>query len=63
MESAMTKRSQRCAETSVGSPAITTENEKADVMEHLRVFDHVGLLCNKPTGTAGLPFIQSSNDG
>jgi len=26
-------------------------------MEHLAVFDHVGLLVNEPPGTAGLPFI------
>jgi hypothetical protein len=31
--------------------------KKADVAEHLGVFDHVGLLVNEPPGTAGLPFI------
>jgi hypothetical protein len=31
--------------------------KKTDVSEHLWVFDHVGLLVNEPTGTAGLPFI------
>jgi hypothetical protein len=31
--------------------------EKADVVEHLQVFDHVGLLANKPPGQAGLLFI------
>jgi len=31
--------------------------KKADVVEHPEVFDHVGLLVNKPPGTAGLPFI------
>jgi hypothetical protein len=31
--------------------------------EHSGVFDHVGLLSNEPPGTAGLPFIQSSDIG
>ena len=30
--------------------------KKADVAEYPAVFDHVGLLVNKPPGTAGLPF-------
>ena len=30
---------------------------KADLAEHLKVFDHVGLLANEPPGTAGLLFI------
>jgi hypothetical protein len=30
--------------------------KKTDVSEHPAVFDHVGLLVNRPTGTAGLPF-------
>jgi hypothetical protein len=30
--------------------------KKADVIEHLEAFDHVGLLVNGPPGTAGLPF-------
>jgi len=30
--------------------------KKAGVVEHLGVFDHVGLLVNEPPGTAGLPF-------
>jgi hypothetical protein len=42
-------------------PSCTTENTKADVAEHPMVFDHVGLLSNKPPGTAGLFFIQSSD--
>ena len=41
---------------------IPTAKKKADVIEHPRAFDHVGLLRNEPTGTAGLLFIQSSND-
>jgi hypothetical protein len=36
--------------------------KKADVVERPGVFDHVGLLVNGPPGTAGLPFIQSSDD-
>jgi hypothetical protein len=31
--------------------------KKADVVEHLKVFGHVGLLFNKPLGTAELLFI------
>ena len=31
--------------------------KKADVAEHPKVFDHVGLLVNEPPGTAGLLFI------
>jgi hypothetical protein len=34
-----------------------TENKKADVAEHPKVFNHVGLLTNEPPGTAGLLFI------
>jgi hypothetical protein len=35
--------------------------KKADVVEHLEVFDHVGLLVDRSLGIAELPFIQSSN--
>jgi hypothetical protein len=31
-----------------------TENRKADVAEHPKVFDHVGLLFNEPPATGGL---------
>jgi hypothetical protein len=37
-------------------PSRTAANRKADVVEHLEVFDHVGLLVNEPPGAAGLPF-------
>jgi len=33
------------------------ETEKADVVEHPEVFDHVGLLVNEPPGIAGVPFV------
>jgi hypothetical protein len=33
------------------------KTEKADVAEHLKVFDHVGLLAKEPPSTAGLLFI------
>jgi hypothetical protein len=33
------------------------EQKKADVADHPKVFDHVGLLTNEPPGTAGLLFI------
>ena len=32
------------------------ETKKADVMEHPQAFDHVGLLFDKPPGTAELLF-------
>jgi hypothetical protein len=31
--------------------------KKADVAEHPKVFNHVGLLFDEPPGRAGLPFI------
>jgi hypothetical protein len=31
--------------------------KKADVVEYLKVFHHVGLLVNEPPGMAGLPFV------
>jgi hypothetical protein len=31
--------------------------KKADVVEHPRVFDHVGLLFDEPPGAAELPFM------
>ena len=34
-----------------------TENKKADVAEHPKVFDHIGLLFIEPPGTAELFFI------
>jgi hypothetical protein len=33
------------------------KTKKADVGEHLGVFDHIGLLVNGPSGGTGLPFI------
>jgi hypothetical protein len=35
---------------------VSQQRKKIDVSEHPAVFDHVGLLVNRPTGTAGLPF-------
>jgi hypothetical protein len=34
--------------------AVPRAIKKADVAEHLEVFDHVGLLVNEPPGTARL---------
>jgi hypothetical protein len=31
--------------------------KKTDVLEHLKVFDHVGVLANEPPELAGLPFV------
>jgi hypothetical protein len=39
-----------------------SENKKADVVEHHEEFQHVGLVVNKPSGTARLLFNQSSGD-
>ena len=33
----------------------TTENKKADVAEHPKVFNHVGLLANEPPARASCP--------
>jgi hypothetical protein len=38
----------------VGLNKSQSKTKKADVAEHPEVFDHVGLLANKPLGTAGL---------
>jgi len=38
------------------------KNKKADVVGHLLVSHHVGLLTNEPPDTAGLPFIKFSDD-
>jgi hypothetical protein len=35
----------------------TASEKKADEVKHPEVFDHVGLLVNKPPGSAGLLFI------
>jgi hypothetical protein len=34
-----------------------SKTKKADVVQHPKVFYHVGLLFDKPTGKAGLFFI------
>jgi hypothetical protein len=34
-----------------------SQQKKADVAEHLQVFDHAGLLVNEPLGKAELLFI------
>ena len=36
--------------------------KKADVGDHPEVFGHVGLLVDRPPGTAELPFIKSSDN-
>jgi len=40
-------------------PVLLTGEAKTqtDVAEHPKAFDHVGLLVNELSGTAGLPFI------
>jgi hypothetical protein len=36
---------------------LSPRKKNADVAEHPKAFDHVGLLFNEPPGTAGLFFI------
>jgi len=36
---------------------VSSLQKKADVVEHPEVFDHVGLLVNKPPGMTGVPFV------
>ncbi len=43
------------------STCLATEKQKADVAEHPKVFDHVGLLASEPPGMAGLLSIESSD--
>jgi hypothetical protein len=38
------------------------EQKKADVAEHPKEFDHVGLLFNEPPGNTELLFVQSSDE-
>ena len=42
----------------IESESLTDElqRKKADVVEHLKMFDHVGVLANEPPRLAGLPF-------
>src|ERR1043165_4440571 len=40
----------------------TPSEKKADVVEYLIVFNHVGLLVNGPPGTAELPSTRSSDN-
>jgi hypothetical protein len=37
-------------------PMRTSETKKADVTEYPQVFEHVGLLTDRPPGISGLPF-------
>ena len=39
------------------SRRLAQSKKKADVVEHPKAFDHVGLLVNKPPGNARLLFI------
>ena len=39
------------------SAAPRVANKKADVVKHHEVFDHVGLLFDKPSSVAGVPFV------
>jgi hypothetical protein len=39
-----------------------SHNKKADLVEHPKAFDQIGLLVDGPPGLAGLPFAQSSDD-
>jgi hypothetical protein len=39
-----------------------TENKKAEVADRPEAFDHIGILVDRPPGTAELPFVKSSDD-
>jgi hypothetical protein len=41
----------------LGDGPASPKTKTADVVEHPKAFDHVGLLVNEPPGTAGLLFI------
>ena len=41
-------------------PLLGVAKKKADVAKPFQGFNHVGLLVNQPTGTAGRSFIESS---
>jgi hypothetical protein len=41
----------------VDSKRLAIKTKKADLAEHPKVFDHVGLLVNEPLGKAELLFI------
>jgi len=44
-------------ETATRRLVLKQNHKKADVAEHPKVFNHIGLLFNEPPGTAGLFFI------
>jgi hypothetical protein len=44
-------------ETASRRLVLKRNHKKADVAEHPKEFDHIGLLFNEPPGTAGLFFI------
>jgi hypothetical protein len=46
----------------MSGPFASPKAKKADVGKHPEVFGHVGLLVNRPPGTAGLPFIKSTDN-
>ena len=43
-----------CTSVFISNPSIAKGEKKADVIEHRKVFNHVGLLFNEPPGTTGL---------
>jgi len=45
-----------------GSCSHEATNKKADMAEHPRGFDHVGLLFDEPPGLTRLPFNESSGE-
>jgi hypothetical protein len=46
-----------CASVFISKPFIAKGEKRADVVQHRKVFNHVGLLVIEPPGTAGLPSI------
>lgn len=54
---AVLERFRATASLVVVTVSLRQEKKKADMTEHPKAFDHVGLLVNGLPGTAGLPFI------
>ena len=51
-----------CSSLKIAALSRRRRQKKADVGDHPEVFGHVGLLVDRPPGTAGLPFIKSSDN-
>ena len=57
LTSSLTAVSISCLVLTMILPHIPIENEKADVVDASKAFNHVGLLFDDPPGRAGLIFV------